>query len=50
MRKTGTLRGFSGAIEFTQIVGTYLPIPLTTFGIDHVHDLGPNRSKVMNVI
>jgi len=45
MRKSGTLRGFSAAIEFTQITKAYLPIPLYHFEIDHVHELVSIRSK-----
>jgi hypothetical protein len=47
MRKSGTLRGFSGAIKFTQIAKTYLPIPLQIIRIDHVHDFGLNQSKII---
>ncbi len=47
MRDSGTLRGFSGAIKFTQIAQAYLHIPLSFIRIDHVHDFGLNQSKII---
>jgi hypothetical protein len=47
MRKSGTLRGFSGAIKFTQIAQAYLHIPLSFIRIDHVHDFGLKQSQII---
>jgi hypothetical protein len=45
MRKRGSR--FSGALKFAQIAETYLPIPLQTSRIDHVHDFGSIQSKII---
>ena len=45
MRKSGNR--FSGAIKFMQIAYTYLPIPLYSFGSDHVYDFGLIQSKII---
>jgi hypothetical protein len=44
-----TLRGSSGAIALTQIAHIHLPIPLSIFRIDHVHEFGLSQSKLMRV-
>jgi len=44
MRKSRTLRGFSGAIVLARIAQAYLPIPLYMLRIDHVHGLAQQAS------